>query len=140
MEDSMKPQTIIFGIAMVLAVSSYAADMTLNGKLKGIVTDSAGAVIPSAAVLIHRDWPQGDTQDLRLTTDKAGEFSLDLTPGFYDVAIFAHGFSPNAGKVRIRTSKVTNYTVPLPPDPQMLSEFGDSFVENPEPAKPSPKR
>ena len=51
----MKPQTIMFGIAMVLAVSSYAADITLSGKFKGIVTDSVGAVIPSAAVLIHRD-------------------------------------------------------------------------------------
>jgi hypothetical protein len=138
MEDSMKARAVMFCFAIALAISAYAADTPSSGKLKGTVADSTGAIISSATVIIHRDWPEGNTQDLRLTTDKAGGFSVELVPGFYDVAIFAHAFSPNSANVRIRTSQATYYTAKLQVSPQWIAEFGDRFVENPVPVEPVP--
>ena len=134
----MKARAVMFCFAIALAISAYAADTPSSGKIKGTVTDSTGAIISSATVLIHRDWPEQNTQDLRLNTDKFGRFSIELAPRFYDVAIFAQAFSPNSGKVRIRSSQATYYTAQLPVDPQWVAEFGDRFVENPVPVEPLP--
>jgi hypothetical protein len=136
----MKLQTVMFCVALTLVLSAQAADNSVPGKLNGILTDSEGAVISKATVLVQRDWPNDNTHDLHLTTNEAGEFSMELTPGFYDVAVFAHAFSPSAGKVRIRSSQVTNYALKLSADPQMIAEFGDRFSENPPTLEPSPSQ
>jgi hypothetical protein len=78
-------------------------------------------------------------EDLRLTTDKMGAFSTELAPGFYDVAVFAHAFSPNAHKVRIRTGQTTRYDTKLQADAQICAEFCDTFVQEPVPTTPPPK-
>jgi hypothetical protein len=129
---------IILCLAIALVLSGHAPGQTPTGSFKGVVTDPSGAVIPNATVLVHRDWPEQNTQDLRLNTDKFGRFSIELAPGFYDIAIFAHAFSPNSGKVRIRGSQATHYTAKLAVDPQWIAEFGDTFVENPVPVEPLP--
>jgi hypothetical protein len=138
----MKSQTLISCLTLTLILSANAADTQAVGKLNGIATDSEGAIIANATVIIHRDWPDDHTRDLNLITNGGGTFSIDLTPGFYDVAVFAHAFSPYAGKVRIRSSQVTNYVAKLSADPQMMAEFGDTFFDYPPSAKPpsKPKR
>jgi hypothetical protein len=68
--------------------------------------------------------------DRRLVTGKTGEFSANLTAGFYDIAVFAHAFSPNARKVRIRIGQTTKDDVALPIDPQISAEIGGMQVEN----------
>jgi len=109
----------------------------LTESLAGVVRDSEGAAMSNAIVLVHwdNDGSQGGRSnapdDLHLTTGTAGEFSANLTAGFYDVAIFAHAFSPNARKVRIRIGQTTNDDVTLSLDPQIPAEFGDTFGESP---------
>jgi hypothetical protein len=119
-----------------------------SGKLTGAVRDSEGAVIANSIVLVHgdaqgADAPRGATaglrKDLRLTTNSMGVFSVELAPGFYDVVLFAHAFSPNAHKVRIRNGQTVSYDAKLLPDPQITAEFGDEFVKDPAPLMPSPE-
>jgi hypothetical protein len=103
-------------LVALLSVSISAADSTPAGRLAGVVTDSEGAAISNAVVVVHWDTHGADavrgsvpglTEDLRLTTDKAGGFSAELAPGFYDVAVFATAFSPQAFKLRLRTAKAS---------------------------------
>jgi hypothetical protein len=77
--------------AMVLLWSSSAtAQLAGKGEIKGIVTDSTGAVVPGAVVTAIST-TQGTT--LARTTSSAGEF--DLTPlnnDIYKVTVVAKGF------------------------------------------------
>jgi len=124
-------------IGMVFMMIAFAlAGRTSGGKLIGVVRDSEGAVISNAIVLVHwdTDGSQGARTDApddrRLVTGKTGEFSANLTAGFYDIAVFAHAFSPNARKVRIRIGQTTKDDVALPIDPQISAEIGGMQVEN----------
>ena len=140
MRGSIRLLCVILGMAAFV----MAGNSVPSGKLTGVVRDAEGAVISNAIVLVHwdNDGSQGGRSDapddIHLTTDKTGEFSANLTAGFYDVAVFAHAFSPNARKVRIRIGQVTNEDVRLPLDPQVSAEIGGVLIENPE--SPSPKR
>jgi len=131
----MKAQFSMVCVVIGLALFVRATDSS-SGKLTGAVRDSEGAVIANATVLVHwdnqgADAPQGASaglkEDLRLTTDKMGVFSSELAPGFYDVAVFAHAFSPNARKIRIRGGQTTIQDAKLPIDSQVVAEFGDDF-------------
>src|SRR6266853_4102501 len=63
-----------------------------TGRIAGTVKDEQGAVIASAEVVIENP----ATADNRsLVTDSSGSYSiLQLSPGYYDVNIRAHGFTP----------------------------------------------
>src|SRR6202453_592183 len=77
--------------AVLLLWSSFAtAQLAGKGEIKGIVTDSSGAVVPGAVVTAIST-TQGTT--LARTTSSAGEF--DLTPlnnDIYKVTVVAKGF------------------------------------------------
>ncbi len=69
----------------------------------GTVTDSAGASISGAMVLVHWD-PAGSRvglttnigikDDLIIKTDEKGTFAAELPSGFYDVFFSAMAFTP----------------------------------------------
>lgn len=134
------------GVLFLMIAIALAADRNPGGKLAGVVRDSEGAVISNAIVLVHwdTDGSQGASgttpDDRRLVTDKTGEFSANLTPGFYDIAVFAHAFSPKAHKVRIRIGQTTNDEVTLPLDPQMSAERGGMQVEGVDTPSRTPKQ
>ena len=79
------------------------------------VTDSEGAAIAKARLLIHSDSsgdqvsrrPTGDAsqdaevltktaEDVSVLTDANGSYSVNVTPGFYDVFVSAPMFTPIA--------------------------------------------
>jgi hypothetical protein len=61
-----------------------------SGRISGAVTDSSGAVIPGAAVLITNEATRLST---KAVTDRAGFYvAADLPVGSYDVTITAPGF------------------------------------------------
>jgi Carboxypeptidase regulatory-like domain len=136
MEVAMKRLHEPIGMLFLMIAFALAAARTSNGKLAGVVRDSEGAVISNAIVLVHWDTdgsqgaPGNAPDDRRFVTSKTGEFSADLTAGFYDIAVFAHAFSPNAHKVRIRIGQTTNDEVTLPLDPQISAEIGGMQVES----------
>jgi len=75
-----------------IAIAFTANAQVVNGTIAGTVTDSTGAVIPNAHVLVHND----DTGTQRtLTTNGSGIFAAPAIPiGSYTVTVDAPGFSP----------------------------------------------
>jgi hypothetical protein len=73
----------------------------------------------------------GLTEDLRLTADRAGGFAAKLAPGFYDVAVFASAFSPQAFKVRLRTAKAALSKIKLVVDPLECEELCENLGTSP---------
>ena len=111
---------------LLLAVTSTKA-----ATLSATVRDSGGAVISKAHVVIHWD-PSGSNylkddsgikQDITVTTDSNGRFSLDLPAGFYDVFVTAAAFSPHCAKVRLRDKEAKAYEVKLKISPVVVKEL-----------------
>ena len=105
---------IRFTALLLLAVVSTRAS-----TLSGTVRDRGGAVISNAHVIVHWD-PSGSNylkdnlgikQDVAATTDSSGHFSLELTPGFYDVFVTAMAFTPHCDKVRLKDKEARTYEV-----------------------------
>jgi Carboxypeptidase regulatory-like domain len=112
-------------LLLVTAVSTGAA------TLSGTVRDSEGAVIANAHVLVHWD-PSGSNylkdnlgikQDITATTDSAGQFSVELPPGFYDVFVTAMAFTPHCDKVRLKGTEARTYEVKLKISPVTSKEL-----------------
>src|SRR5260370_36730784 len=113
-------------------LSSHFTDPP-RSRLKGKVTDSQGAVIASARVLVHWD-PSGSQvglnsnvgikEDLTLTTGDLGEFETDLPPGFYDLFVSAAAFSPVCQKIRLTASVHPPVDFKLKADPIVGKELG----------------
>ena len=89
----MKHQPVFRWALALLAVASLvspAAAQTIYGSLAGTVTDSSGAVIPGADVII-RSMDQGLTRELK--TDDTGFWRAPSLPiGRYQLEVVAKGF------------------------------------------------
>jgi hypothetical protein len=104
----MKP----LSAAVLLLVFAFASRAT---TLSGTVRDSEGAVIAKAHVVIHWDFAGaaylGDNvaikEDITVSSDSDGKFSLDLPPGFYDVFVAASAFTPHCEKIRLKDKPLT---------------------------------
>jgi hypothetical protein len=104
-----------------------------KGLLKGTVVDGEGAAIGRARVLVRWD-PSGAhvglvtnvglPEDLAVETNKNGEFSSEVPPGFYDLFVSAMAFSPECRKVRIQPGETANYEFKLKADPLVTKELG----------------
>ncbi len=121
---------------VALFVSVSLATVSSTARIKGVVTDSEGAAIHGARVLLH--WDQsgagvglksnaGLKRDLILETDAKGEFTAELPPGFYDVFVTASAFSPECRKIRIKPGETATYKATLKVDPLVTGKLGDSF-------------
>ena len=94
----------------VVAVLVSAAPVG-NAKLSGRVTDSHGATISNANLIVHWD-PSGSDhgldsnvglhEDLNVRVDKTGVYSVEVPPGFYDVFASSPAFEPFSKKIRLR--------------------------------------
>jgi hypothetical protein len=113
----------IISTCLVFTVTFFIAAST-QGRLRGTIKDSEGAVIPNAFVLVHADENVGGKNDIVLQTNSRGEYSTKLPAGFYDVFVSAGGFSPNCRKVRIHEGTDTVNDTILGVDPLELKERG----------------
>ena len=89
-----------------------AIAQTFRGQMTGTVTDSAGAVVPNAAVKLKN--PATGTM-MNTVSDAAGIFNFpELPAGTYDLIVTAPGFeTKEMDHITIDVSKVTNEVVPL---------------------------
>ncbi|MGO8720964.1 MAG: carboxypeptidase regulatory-like domain-containing protein [Acidobacteriaceae bacterium] len=107
---------IVAATAMVLIhclnmAPSASAQTAVTGGLNGVVTDSAGAVVPGATVTIVNT-ATGDTRVL--TTNDTGRYTAPfLQPGAYTVSASAKGLQSNTTSVEILVSQqsAANLTV-----------------------------
>ncbi len=119
----MKP----FSVAFLLLLSAFTSKAA---TLSGTVRDSEGAVIAKAHIVIH--WDQagsnylgdnlGIKEDIIVSTDSDGKFSLELPPGFYDVFITATAFTPRCEKIRLK-EKPKTFDVKLKVSPVASKEL-----------------
>ena len=121
---------------MVLAGVSSALAAPQRTTLRGVITDSEGAVIRGARVLVHWDASGasvglrsnvGVKQDLTAETNERGEFEMEVPPGFYDVFVSATGFTPYSNKIRLRAGEPATYKAKLKIDPLITRELGDTI-------------
>ena len=120
-------------IVFILVSSAVASPMT---QLKGVITDSEGAAIRGARILVHWDRSGADVglrskvgleKDLAIETDVRGQFTAKLPPGFYDIFVTATAFKPQCRKIRMMPGETAAYNVKLKPDPLVTKELGDTF-------------
>jgi hypothetical protein len=94
---------------------------TQAATLSGTVRDSEGAVIAKAHVVVHWDEAGavylgdnlGIKEDITVSTDSSGKFSVGLPPGFYDVFVTATAFAPHCEKIRLKEKQAKNVEVKL---------------------------
>jgi hypothetical protein len=94
-------------------VSAKTAPANFPPAITGHVTDSEGAIIAKARVLIHWDPTSRRTsvtndqiQDVSVLTDERGAYSVPVATGFYDVFVSAPAFTPVAAKVVVKEGHV----------------------------------
>jgi outer membrane receptor protein involved in Fe transport len=88
---------------------SQIAQGQSTGVLSGTVTDARGVAQGGASVTATG--PGGTSST---TTDSSGRFSLNLSPGLYDVIISKGGFQPNeTDGVGVVASSTTNLNISL---------------------------
>jgi hypothetical protein len=105
MKNTMK-QWILGAILCVGAsVLSYGQSAT-DGAISGTITDTTGAAIPGAQILVHND---GTGADVPLTTDGSGFYKAALLqPGTYSVTVTAQGFSSSrTSSIVVQLNQVT---------------------------------
>ncbi len=75
-----------------LSLSRTARAQVVGGTLSGIITDSSGAAVSGAAVLIHND---ETGTERRLRTDISGHYAApSIAVGSYSITVEAAGFAP----------------------------------------------
>jgi hypothetical protein len=103
-----------------------------QSAISGQITDSEGAALRKAHVLVHWDSSGsavglrdniGIKQDVTVVTDANGHYSADVPPGFYDVFVSAMAFTPTAAKVRVKEGHATTLSRKLKVDPLVSKEL-----------------
>ncbi len=104
----------IAGLAVfvLMAVAPVSAqNRTTGGAFMGLVTDSTGAVIANAHVLLHK---MDSSLAASAITDRSGHFKLPgLGPGRYKVTVEAAGFQPAESVSTIGTENPEAATIVL---------------------------
>jgi outer membrane receptor protein involved in Fe transport len=99
-------------VATMFFVTVSAHAQTVTGTLQGTVSDSKGAVIPGAVVVI-RNMETG--QERNLTTNSEGAYTASFVPlGRYTVTAFSTGFSKVAQEnieVALNQTRVVNFSL-----------------------------
>jgi Carboxypeptidase regulatory-like domain len=128
---------LLAAFAITLIMVSQPAAQTVPGKVlvQGVVTDSAGALLTNAQLVVHWD-PSGSSAGLKtnvgipedrfLKTDTHGAFYAEIPPGFYDVFVMAPGFSPDCRKVRLKPGENATFNSKLQADPLVTKELAKS--------------
>jgi hypothetical protein len=116
-------------LRFVMLLALLNTGTAFSSTIAGTVRDSAGAVVAKAQITVHRDPVGGakESTDAVVSSDKNGQFTLNIAPGFYDLFVSASGFSPECTKVRASETKPAIYMPRLRADPLVVKEFGDIF-------------
>ena len=96
--------------ALLVCPVAFAQTSVSNGSISGTVTDSTGAVVPNAKVIMIG--PTGQT--VHATSSSAGTYSSGaLVPGMYSVRAEAKGFKTTQLKVDVQVNNTANGNIKL---------------------------
>ena len=96
-----QPISMVLSLLLV-SVASHAQSTGNAGSIAGTVTDSTGAVVPSATVVIQNPVSQYSRST---TTDGSGKFSFPNVPlNPYHVTVTAKGFASSSLDAEVRSS------------------------------------
>jgi tetratricopeptide (TPR) repeat protein len=99
-------------IAAVVLAWPGPAWPQFQGRLEGVVTDSAGAPLAKVAITIVSQRTASMHYDL--TTDSAGRFiQVGMMPGYYQISFKKEGFMPKSSEVHVRIADITKLDVKL---------------------------
>ncbi|HZC44256.1 MAG TPA: TonB-dependent receptor [Acidobacteriaceae bacterium] len=102
-----------FMAANFLSLPMVLAQTSTTGSINGTVTDSTGAVVPGAAVVL-RDAANGIV--VNLTTNAEGRFTAPfLAPDTFSVSATAAGFQSNTITVQVLTGQQTAVKMTVSP-------------------------
>jgi hypothetical protein len=109
-----KAVKLVLGIAILILPLLIAAPLhaqIAECTLSGIVTDPSGKTVPAAKISVHNL----DTGEIVTSeADSAGAYKVTkLTPGAYEVAISADGFSPKVSGVTLTGREVQTVNAAL---------------------------
>ena len=103
----------IFLLAILFFAGQNAEAQNPRGGLRGTVVDGSGARVPGARI-VARNPEQSFSRETQ--TNGEGEFLLvDLSPGLYEVAVSASGFSDSVSTVEVLVSSVRELRIKLLP-------------------------
>jgi len=126
------------GALVLVFVCFVCLSADLQFAIIGQITDSSGAAIASARVLVHWDSSGsavgltdniGVKQDLLVVTDAGGRYSANVPAGFYDVFVSAPAFTPIAAKVIVKQGQKAILNAKLYVDPLVSKEVGGVQIE-----------
>jgi hypothetical protein len=100
-------------ITLCFSVTIFA-QVTTSGRLVGVVTDSAGALVPNAEVIVTNI---GNKEEFKTTANDEGGWSIPSVPnGTYTIKITAPNFKTTVLKdVKVDTGQVTSANATLEP-------------------------
>ena len=99
-------------IAAVVLAWPGPAWPQFQGRLEGVVTDSAGAPLAKVAITIVSQRTASMHYDL--TTDSAGRFiQVGMMPGYYQISFKKEGFMPKSSEVHVRIADIAKLDVKL---------------------------
>ena len=103
---------LLRGTSLLLLLALHAAAQSERGSIAGIVTDPAGAAVPSAQLaVVNRD----TNTTIRVATTAVGEYNApNLVPGVYRIEVTADGFKRFVGQnVVLAASSAVRFDVHL---------------------------
>lgn len=113
-ETSNKKIKDAFLIAGIIWLGFFSAVFPgqYQGKIEGVVLDSAGNYLEKAEVIIISQ--MSTSINYRLLTDKQGHFvQIGLRPGFYLVEVRKAGYNPKSFEVKVSIAETTKIEVRL---------------------------
>jgi len=109
----MRQLSLLLIVCLGLAISIVSAqDVQTKGSIGGVITDSTGAAVPGARVVVT-----GGTGERTESTNDSGIFRIDnLTPGSYSVKVEQTGFkSALANNVTVNVGRESTLNLKLEP-------------------------
>jgi hypothetical protein len=111
---------------LVLAFAGGAPAQTTSGLITGTVTDSTGAVIPDARVILNN---QATGVQRQAATDASGYYSVpELQPGIYHVSVSKQGFATEElanVHLEVNQSEALNFKMSVSASTQTVSVNAD---------------
>ena len=104
------PRVVLILAALVLPVLAATAQTTTS-TIAGTVTDTSGAVIRGAEVVVRAETIAAER---RATTDERGEYRLTALPaGTYTITVTATGLAPSAALLEVPLNRVVTFDVTM---------------------------